>query len=157
MLFHKGKRLPFKNTSQVKIKDYDVRHTNVAGKTRPRDVIPMKRCAASFNSLYEIWGLVLDRAPEADEPVLINPDCTSRNWPKSMFETLQRDLDLTYDSSSKKRTAYSLRHYAITEWYKKIGSIEKVAQNVGNSPDELRRSYDHVSIEHYADDFGMED
>ena len=157
LFFHKGKRLPFKNITEAKIKDYDVRLTNVSGKTRPRDVIPMKSCAPSFNSLYEIWDLVLDRAPEGDEPVLINPDCTSRNWPKSMFETLLKDLDLTYDSSGKKRTAYSLRHYAITEWYKKIGNIEKVAQNVGNSPDELRRSYDHVSIEHYADDFGMEE
>lgn len=155
LLFHKGKRLPFENIKEVKIKDYDVRLTNVSGKTRRRDVIPMKSCAAAFSGLYEIWDLVLDRIPEPDDPVLINPDCSPRKWPKAMFEKLLRELGLTYDSSGKKRTVYSLRHYAITEWYKKIGNADKVAQNVGNSADELRRSYDHVSIEHYADDFGM--
>ena len=157
LAFKNGKRRPFSEMNEFKIKDYDVRLTNVFGKTHPRDVIPMKRCAHSFYELWKIWDYVTDAPPKPDDPILFTAKCKVREWPTAKFARLLKELDLTYDSNGKKRTAYSLRHYAITEWYKKIGNIEKVAQNVGNKPDTLRKHYDHVTLEHYAKDFSMDE
>jgi integrase len=51
-----------------------------------------------------------------------------------------------------KRTAYSMRHYAITDAIERGVNLSSIADNVGNSVEQISKTYNHVvHVRHAAE------
>ncbi len=147
---------PFKDIKSWTMGEYNVRLRGVEGKTDPRYLVPARSVASQFSMLWDIWEDLTGKHPGPNDPVLFNLDTLKpRGWPRSKFGKLLKATGLMFDASNKKRSPYSLRHYAITEWLKQGIPWQDVAKNAGTSVKMLKEHYDHVSVEYHAERFEM--
>ena len=66
---------------------------------------------------------------------------------KNAWEALTKETGLQYDRNGRKRTLYSIRHTHITQMLQSRSiSIYQLSQNVGNSPEVIRKFYGKGTI-----------
>lgn len=146
----KGKEVPLKKLEKAPIRDIDVRFEIWDTKRdRPRRIVPLKSTPATILNLWEFSGketgdvrIFADRNGDAVKG--FGRELTSA------FDT----LGIRETGTSERRTAYSFRHYYITQMCRAGKSPAFVAMNVGTSIDMIERFYLHGDVEQYAEELG---
>jgi integrase len=110
------------------------------GKTGARPVVVDERLGDVLKAIEEQHP---DPKPEACLWVKPNGERTTRFG--ASFKAVLKELKLDCgEATGLKRTAYSMRHYAITDAIQRGVNLSLLADNVGNSIEQISAHYDHV-------------
>lgn len=124
---------------------------SVRGKNLARTFIPHPLAFASFDLLHMIWMRWVKRDHEKTDPVFFGPSGKRLGSLNKGLHILLKLAGLEKDHRGAKRTAYSFRHFYISQMLVNNVDVFLVAQNTGTSPDMIRRFYADVDIHKQAD------
>ncbi len=117
---------------------------SVRGKGRFGNAIPMYSGVEILVELFDLWWDTLDRAPTANDPVFFHPNGKPIDSFKGGFASLLEAAGLLFDREGRRRNAYCLRHFYITEQIKKGTSLYMIAINTRTSVSMIEKTYSHV-------------
>lgn len=123
----------------------------VHGKGKSRELIPHREV---YFTIFLLWHLYKDSAgfiPAKDDPLLMHKDRTPFLCFAKQFNNALKATGLTTDYRGVKRTAYSLRHFYITEQLRNGVDAYILARNAGTSVKMLEEHYDHNSNVKYKE------
>ena len=124
---------------------------SVRGKGLARTFIPHPHTTFSFDLLGRTWKEWIKRPPEKDDPVFFTPSGKRLVSLNKSLNNLLKLAGLEKDHRGVKRTAYSFRHFYISQMLVNNVDVFLVSQNTGTSPDMVRRFYADVNIHKQAD------
>jgi len=116
----------------------------VTGKTGPREIVFQKDAETYLRRIYDLRKRELNDDPPLDGYVFCHKDGKTIGSFKKGFESLLTYCDLLDDSSGRRRTLYSLRHFYATMRLSEEVSPYLLAQQMGTSIEMLQRFYGHV-------------
>ncbi len=123
----------------------------VRGKKLDREFIPHKHSVFSFDILGRVFLDWFGREPRKDEPVFFNRAGERLGSLAKSLTNLLKLAELEKDHRGVSRTAYSFRHFYISQMLVNNVDVFLVAQNTGTSPDMIKRFYAAVNIHKQAD------
>lgn len=124
---------------------------SVYGKSLDRTFIPHPHAVISFDLLGKVFREWFKREPQKDDPVFFNTAGKRLGSLNKSLNTLLKVAGLEKDHRGVKRTAYSFRHFYISQMVVKNVDVFLVARNTGTSPDMIKRFYADVEIHKQAD------
>jgi integrase len=116
----------------------------VTGKTGPREIVFQKDAEGYLRRIYDLRKRELNDDPPLDGYVFCHKDGKTIGSLKKGFESLLTYCDLLGDSTGRRRTLYSLRHFYATMRLSEEVSPYLLAQQMGTSIEMLQRFYGHV-------------
>jgi len=116
----------------------------VTGKTGPREIVFQKGAEDYLKRIYDLRKRELSDDPPLDGYVFCHKDGNPIGSFKKGFESLLSFCDLMNDSTGRKRTLYSLRHFYATMRLSEEVSPYLLAQQMGTSIEMLERFYGHI-------------
>ncbi|MEI7609004.1 MAG: site-specific integrase [Rhodospirillaceae bacterium] len=130
-----------------KKKDIRIR---VRGKTGARTIVTKFNAVPPLRLLGTMWEHDFGNNPGDLDPVFFNDDKSRMKSLKKGLNSLLVEAGLYRDHDGKKRTAYSFRHFYITQQI--IHGVDHylLAKNCGTSSDMIHRFYGHVEVEKMA-------
>lgn len=106
------------------------------------------------NGLDVLWQIYTDtwgREPLPSDPLFANPHGERMTSFSAQMNAVLNELDMKTDYRGQPRTAYSFRHYFITQQLNDGVPIHFVAKNAGTSADMIEKHYSHVSLDAHYD------
>ncbi len=124
----------------------------VHGKSKHREFIPHECAIPAVGTLWDLWKIAHDGNPPKDtDPVFATADGKrQRSFRKSLIELLKA-AGLQHDHRGVGRSAYSFRHFYISQQIKNGVDVFLLAKNTGTSPEMIRKFYADVSLESMED------
>ena len=122
----------------------------VRGKTGARTIVTKFDAVSPLKLLWTRWRQEYGSDPDDLDPVFFNDDKSRMKSLKKGLHSLLVEAGLDKDHDGKKRTAYSFRHFYITQQI--IHGVDHylLAKNCGTSSDMIHRFYGHVEVEKMA-------
>ena len=122
----------------------------VRGKTGARTIVTKFDAVSPLKLLWTMWRQEYGSDPDDLDPVFFNDDKSRMKSLKKGLHSLLVEAGLDKDHDGKKRTAYSFRHFYITQQI--IHGVDHylLAKNCGTSSDMIHRFYGHVEVEKMA-------
>ena len=124
---------------------------SVRGKNLSRTFIPHPHATISIDFLYKLWVEWIGKPPEKGDPVFFTKSGDQLGSLNKSLHTLLKLTGLEADHTGAKRTAYSFRHFYISQMLVNNIDVFLVAQNTGTSPDMIKRFYAAVDIHKQSD------
>jgi len=116
----------------------------VTGKTGKREIVFQEGSEEYIKRLYDLRKGELDDHPTSEDFVFCNTKGQPIQSFRKGFDNLLVFCDLTNDSTGKKRSLYSLRHFYATQRLSEEVSPYLLAAQMGTSIEMLERFYGHV-------------
>lgn len=107
--------LGFRDARNKPIGEQDVRIRAVGKKAKHRDIVPMRNVMPSFATLWDLFEKEVGRPPADDDAVFANSDGSRIQTFKKGLADLLETAGLLYDRSGNRRSAYSFRHFYISQ------------------------------------------
>jgi len=124
----------------------------VHGKSKHREFIPHECAIPALGVLWTEWKLCHGGQPPSDrDPVFATPTGQRQQSFKNSLTELLKAADLLTDHRGVRRTAYSFRHFYISQQIKNGVDVFLLAKNTGTSPEMIRKFYADVSLESVED------
>ena len=139
---------PADNGENRKVMDISI---DVRAKKKSRNFIPQPHCVISFDFLRAVFMDWMKREPGKDDPLFINPTGKRLGSVAKSLTNLLKLAGLEKDHRGVKRTAYSFRHFYISQMLVNVKDVFLIAKNTGTSPDMIDRFYGHVDVHTQAD------
>ncbi len=124
---------------------------SVRGKQLARTFIPHPNSIRSFDILYKIWMEWRQNEPQKLDPIFFVASGKRLVSINKGLTNLLKLAGLDKDHRGAKRSAYSFRHFYISQMLVNNVDIYLLAQNTGTSPDMIKRFYADVDIHKQAD------
>jgi site-specific recombinase XerD len=119
-------------------------------------------CAGLFHQIQdyyhfmeaEIDGKLIAPPFDQDQPIFLEifGRCKGQAFTKEAFNRLFRELMEQAGITRIKFTPYHFRHFFITERIRAGAKVPMIAKMVGNSPNEIYRTYEHIILEDDLED-----
>lgn len=124
----------------------------VHGKGKSRTFIPFEEANYYLDWLWDFWLKDHDQKPPGDrDPVFVGRDGKRLESPKKGLTELLKAADLLFDYRGVRRSAYSFRHYYISQQLMHDVDIFLLAQNTGTSVEMIQKFYADVKLEAMKD------
>ncbi|WP_193560431.1 tyrosine-type recombinase/integrase [Dankookia rubra] len=141
--------LGYRECRSMPIDERDVR-LRVRGKGKNRVFVPMLAAVSWFDILWNFWLKAAGREPGDDDPVFATPTGKRLGSVKKSLSELLRAAGLLTDHRGARRTAYSFRHFYISQQLIAGVDVFLLAKNAGTSSDMIERFYGQVKLERMA-------
>jgi site-specific recombinase XerD len=122
----------------------------VHGKGKSRVFVPMLAALPWFDNLWEFWIKAMGREPGDDDPVFATPTGKRLGSVKKSLSELLKTAELLADHRGARRTAYSFRHFYISQQLIAGVDVFLLAKNTGTSSDMIKPFYGQVRLERMA-------
>jgi integrase len=131
------------------IGERDIR-LRVRGKGKNRVFVPMLAAMPWFDNLWEFWVKAMGGEPKDEDPVFATPSGKRLGSVKKSLSELLKAAGLLTDHRGARRTAYSFRHFYISQQLIAGVDVFLLAKNTGTSSDMIERFYGQVKLERMA-------
>lgn len=142
--------LRYRDTKDLPLFQQDAR-LQVYGKSKHGDAVPLHGAIQALHMLWNVFVSEVGREPTDDDPVFAD----ARGKPILSFQrglnALLKAADLERDQRGVKRTAYSLRHFYISQMLANNVSIHHIARNTRTSIAMIDKHYAQVNTEQIKD------
>ncbi len=144
-----GDVLGYGECRELPIGERDIR-LRVRGKGKSRVFVPKEAVIAWFDRLWEFWVKATGREPGDADPVFATPTGKRLGSVKKSLSELLKAAGLLADHRGARRTAYSFRHFHISQQLIAAVDVFLLAKNTGTSSDMIERFYGQVKLERMA-------
>ncbi len=125
----------------------------VHGKSKSRTFVPKEEANYYLDWLWDFWLKDHDQTPPGDrDPVFIGRDGKRLESPKKGLTELLKAADLLFDYRGTRRSAYSFRHYYISQQLMHGVEVFLLAKNTGTSVEMIEKFYADVKLETMKDE-----
>lgn len=123
----------------------------VYGKSKHGSAIPLRDVISALHSLWELFVNEVGREPHDDDPVFADANGKPILSFSRGLNALLKAAGLEKDYRGKRRSAYSFRHYYISQMLAKNVSVHHVARNTRTSIAMIDKHYAQVNTEQIKD------
>jgi integrase len=124
----------------------DVR-LRVRGKGKSRVFVPLEAVIPWFDRLWDFWARARGSEPGDEDPVFATSTGKRLGSVKKSLSELLKAAGLLTDYRGARRTAYSFRHFYISQQLIAGVDVFLLAKNTGTSSDMIERFYGQVKLE----------
>ena len=129
---------------------HDVRIRAHGKVEKSRTLVAKYEAVSTVRMLYAVWEGLFKKSPADTDPLFFNLDGSRLKSMSKGVNSLLSAAGLLHDRSGVKRTAYSFRHFYITQQLVHGVDVYLLAKNTGTSSDMIHRFYGHVEVEKMA-------
>ncbi|WP_245624551.1 tyrosine-type recombinase/integrase [Belnapia moabensis] len=144
-----GDVLGYRECRELPIGHRDIR-LRVRGKGKHRTFVPMLAALPWIDQLWEFWVKAMSSEPNDDDPVFATSAGKRLGSVKKSLSELLKAAGLLTDHRGARRTAYSFRHFYISQQLIAGVDVFLLAKNTGTSSDMIERFYGQVKLERMA-------
>jgi integrase len=144
-----GDVLGYRDCRQQPIGQRDIR-LRVRGKCKSRVFVPMLAALPWFDNLWEFWTRAMGSEAGDDDPVFATTSGKRLGSVKKSLSEVLKAAGLLTDHHGARRTAYSFRHFYISQQLIAGVDVFLLAKNAGTSSDMIERFYGQVKLERMA-------
>ncbi|MFT4161795.1 tyrosine-type recombinase/integrase [Shinella sp.] len=140
----------FKETLDLPLYQRDAR-LEVRGKNKHGSAVPLYGAVSALRTLWDLFIHEVGREPNDDDPVFADSNGKAILSFKRGLNALLKAAGLETDFRGKRRTAYSFRHFYISQMLADNVSIHHVARNTRTSIAMIDKHYAQVNTEQIKD------
>ncbi len=144
-----GDVIGYRECRELPIEQRDVR-LRVRGKGKSRVFLPQTALIPWFDQLWTFWVKAVGTEPTDGDPVFATPSGKRLGTVKRSLSELLKAAGLLTDHRGARRTAYSFRHFHISQQLIAGVDVFLLAKNTGTSSDMIERFYGQVKLERMA-------
>jgi integrase len=145
-----GNILRYRETRDQPLYKQDAR-LQVRGKSKHGDAVPLYGAISALGMLWDLFVSDIGREPNDDDPVFADRYCQPITSFKRGFSALLQAARLERDYRGVRRTAYSLRHFYISQMLAQNVSVHHIARNTRTSLAMIDKHYAQVNTEQIKD------
>ncbi|GBQ25937.1 hypothetical protein AA0472_1935 [Acetobacter estunensis NRIC 0472] len=123
----------------------------VHGKGKYRTAIPFPAASADLSTMWVLFETHFGHEPTRDDFVFCNTSRKKTEYTNVLMNRILEKTNLQTDYRGIRRTTYSFRHYYITKQLERGVDVYLIAKACGTSPEQIRKHYDHSSLDQYRD------
>lgn len=142
--------LRYRDTKDLPLFQQDAR-LQVHGKSKHGDAVPLHGAIQALHMLWNLFVNEVGREPTEDDPVFADASGKPVLSFQRGLNALLKAADLEHDNRGVKRTAYSFRHFYISQMLANNVSIHHVARNTRTSISMIDKHYAQVNTEQIKD------
>ena len=145
-----GNILLFRETRKLPLYKQDAR-LSVHGKNKHGAAVPLFGAVAALGMLWDLFEYEFQREPTNDDPVFVDSSGKPILSFKRGLSALLKAAGLETDYLGRRRTAYSFRHFYISQMLASNVSVHHIARNTRTSIAMIDKHYAQVNTEQIKD------
>lgn len=145
-----GDILLYRETRHLPLFQQDAR-LSVHGKNKHGKAVPLYGALAALGMLWDLFVNDMEREPLDDDPVFVDENGTPILSFKRGLNSLLRAAGLETNNLGRRRTAYSFRHFYISQMLASNVSVHHIARNTRTSIAMIDKHYAQVNTEQIKD------
>ncbi|NHN89636.1 tyrosine-type recombinase/integrase [Acetobacter conturbans] len=123
----------------------------VHAKKKHRTAIPFPAAGSDLATMWDLFDGYFGHVPSPDDFIFCSTSRKKSDYTNVLMNRILKKTGLQTDYRGVRRSSYSFRHYYITSQLERGLDAYLIAKACGTSVDQIRKHYDHTSLEQYKD------